>query len=335
MPDTRKEALRLMRVFSAFAVAFGAQLAAWGAPTSATAQPVDWSVLKADLEARIGQHEGVVGLAVIDLSNGETLSIRGDERFPTASTIKMAVLVELFTQIERGRISLGDPLTLLKVDQVGGSGILQHFDTPLQLTVKDAATFMINQSDNTATNLIVDKLGIRAINERMDSLGYPGTKLWAKVSRSRQTSINPDSSRVWGLGVTTPMENARIFASIYKGEMVSQEASRRMIAMARTQASGRHEIPRYLPPGVVVAHKTGEVSATRNDCGIVYANRPRGSNIFDPPNPGMRDYVICVYTNENEDRSWVPVDNTAEVLIGDLSKIVWDALEPAAASAAR
>ena len=318
-----------MRVSSVFTLALGAQLAAWGAPTAAVAQQTDWPGLKAKLEARIAQHKGTVGVAVIDMSNGETLSIRGDERFPTASNIKLAVLFQLFTQVERGRISLSDPLTLLKIDQVGGSGILQYFDTPLQLTVKDAATFMVDQSDNTATNLIIDKLGIRAINERMDSLGYPGTKLWAKVSKSRDTSINPDSGRVWGLGVTTPMENARMFAAMYKGEAVSPEASRQMIAMARTQAWGYNEIPRYLPPGTVVAHKTGSVSATRNDCGIVYTQRPRGKTISDPPTPPARDYVICVYTNENEDRSWVPVDNAAEVLIGDLSKIVWDALEPA------
>jgi beta-lactamase class A len=284
--------------------------------------------MRSGLEARIAQHKGVVGVAVIDLASGETLSIRGDERFPTASNIKIAVLLELFTQVERGRISLSDPLALLKVDQVGGSGILQHFDTPLQLTVKDAATFMVNQSDNTATNLIVDKLGVRAVNERMDSLGYPGTKLWAKVSRSRQTSINPDSSRVWGLGVTTPMESARMFASMYKGEAVSADASKQMINMARNQAWGYNEIPRYLPAGVAVAHKTGSVSATRNDCGIVFTQRPRGKTIFDPPQEGMRDYVVCVYTNENEDRGWQPVDNAAEVLIGDLSLVVWKAMNP-------
>jgi beta-lactamase class A len=320
-----------MRICSIFAVALGAQLAALGGtPATASAQSIDWAGMKSQLEARIAQHKGQVGVAVIDLASGETLSIRGDERFPTASNIKIAVLLELFTQVERGRISLSDPLTLLKVDQIGGSGILQYFDTPLQLTVKDAAMFMINQSDNTATNLIVDKLGVRAVNERMDSLGYPGTKLWAKVSRSRQTSIDPDSSRVWGLGVTTPMENARIFASMYKGEAVSAEASKQMINMARTQAWGYNEIPRYLPSGVVVAHKTGSVNATRNDCGIVFTRRPRGKTIFDPPQEGMRDYVVCVYTNENEDRGWQTVDNAAEVLIGDLSLIVWKVLEPAA-----
>lgn len=319
-----------MRVFPMFAVALGAQLAALGgAPSAASAQAIDWGGMRSQLEARIAQHKGVVGVAVIDLASAETLSIRGDERFPTASNIKIPVLIELFTQIERGRIELSDPVVMLDVDRVGGSGILQHFDAPLEMTVKDAATFMVNQSDNTATNLIVDKLGIRAVNERMDSLGYPGTKLWAKVSRSRQTSIDPDSSRVWGLGVTTPMENARMFASMYKGESVSAEASRQMINMARTQAWGYNEIPRYLPSGVVVAHKTGSVSATRNDCGIVYTQRPRGKTIFDPPQAGMRDYVVCVYTNENEDRGWQPVDNAAEVLIGDLSLIVWKILNPA------
>lgn len=319
-----------MRVLIAFVIALGAHLAPWGCMIAgAAAQQADWEGLRERLEARIAEHEGTVGLVVLDPVTGESLSIRGDERFPTASNIKVPILLDLFHQVEAGRIRLSDPLVMLDVDRVGGSGILQHFDAPLQITVKDAATFMIAQSDNTATNLIIDKLGVRAVNERMDSLGYPGTRLWAKVSRSRQTSIDPDSSRVFGLGVTTPMESARMFASLYRLEAVSAEASRQMIAMLRAQAWGYNEIPRYLPTGVVVAHKTGSVSATRNDCGIVYAQRPRGAGIFDPPAPGNRDYVICVYTNENEDRGWQPVDNAAEVLIGDLSRIVWEALEPA------
>lgn len=318
-----------MRVLPFLALALGAQFAGLPATGGAVlAQEPDWAGLKARLEARIAQHQGVVGLAVLDMQGGGALSIRGDERFPTASNIKTPILLELFTQVARGRIRLSDPVVMLDVDRVGGSGILQHFDAPLQITMKDAATYMIAQSDNTATNLVVDKLGIRAVNERMDSLGYPATRLWAKVSRSRQTSIDPDSSRVFGLGVTTPMESARMFASMYRGEAVSPEASRQMIAMHRLQAWGYNEIPRYLPAGVVTAHKTGSVSATRNDCGIVFAQRPRGQGIADPPEPGRRDYVICVFTNENEDRGWQPVDNAAEVLIGELSRMVWEALNP-------
>jgi beta-lactamase class A len=316
-----------MRLVLAFA--FALHLTPWGGLlVPASAQDTDWDGLKARLEARIAQHSGVVGLVVLDPATNQSLSIRGGERFPTASNIKVPVLFQLFHQVEAGRIRLDDPLVMLDVDRVGGSGILQFFDAPLRISVKDAAFFMISQSDNTATNLIIDKLGIRAVNERMDSLGYPQTRLWAKVSRRRETAIDPDSSQAFGLGVTTPMESARMFASLYRGEAVSAEASRQMIAMLREQAWGYNEIPRYLPSGVVVAHKTGSVSATRNDCGIVYAARPRGQGIFDPPAPGGRDYVICVHTDRNQDQGWQPVDNAAEVLIGELSRIVWAALNP-------
>ena len=317
-----------MRIVLAFAIALGAQLAPCADfPLAVGAQQTDWDALRGKLDARIAEHPGVVGLVVLDPGTGESLSIRGEERFPTASNIKVPILFELFHQVEQGRIRLDDPLVMLDVDRVGGSGIFQFFDAPLEVTVKDAATFMISQSDNTATNLLLDKLGIRAVNQRMDSLGYPETRLWAKVSRRATTSIDPDSSRAFGLGVTTPAESAQMFASLYRLEAVSPEASRQMIAMLREQAWGYNEIPRYLPAGVVVAHKTGSVSATRNDCGIVYARRAQGSGIFDPPAQGGRDYVICVFTKENEDRGWQPVDNGAEVLIGELSRIVWNALE--------
>jgi beta-lactamase class A len=298
------------------------------APTGAAVQDPSWATLRGQLQARVGRHHGKVGLVLLDLGTGDSLSIRGDEPFPTASNIKVPVLIELFSQIQAGRIRLDDPVAMLDVDRVGGSGILQLFDAPLRITMKDAATFMISQSDNTATNLIVDKLGIRAVNERMDRLGYHHTRLWAKVGRSRTTSIDPDSSRVWGLGVTTPREMARMFVSIYRGEAVSRDASEKMIAMLREQAWGYNEIPRYLPAGAVAAHKTGSVNASRNDCGIVYAQRPEGKNVSDPPGTGGRDYVLCVFTTDNEDQSWKPVDNAAEVLIGDLSRLVWEALEP-------
>ena len=105
-----------------------------------------------------------------------------------------------------------------------------------------------------------------------------------------------------------------------------------MVGMLRKQFWGYNEIPRYLPAGAGVAHKTGSVNASRNDCAIVYAPRPEGKDIFDLPAPGGRDYVLCVFTTGNEDQSWKPVDNAAEVLIGELSRIVWEALEPAVKS---
>jgi len=275
----------------------------------------DLGRLRAALEQRIARHDGTVGLALIDLARGDTLSIRGDEPFPTQSVIKVPILVELFHQIEHGKLRLDDPIVLVEADKKPGSGILQFLDTPHALTVRDAAFLMIALSDNTATNLIIDKVGIRNVGTRMDSLGLPRTKLHSKTF-DRSTSIAPDSSVRYGLGVTTPLESARLLAMIYRGEVVSADASASMIEMLREQFYNE-KLPRHLPAGVRVAHKTGEGSESRNDCGIVYA-------------PGG-DYVLCVFTNRNADRSW-RIDNEGHVVIADLARIVHDALRGEAAT---
>jgi beta-lactamase class A len=295
--------------------ALAAALLSAAVPAQAAAQQRPLAALRPALEQRIARHEGVVGLAVIDLATGDTLSIRGDEPFPTASVIKVPVLVEVFHQVEHGRLRLDDPIVLLEVDKRPGSGLLQHLSAPLQLTVRDAALLMIALSDNTATNLLIDKVGIRAVGARMDSLGLPRTKLHSKVF-DRASSIAPDSSARWGLGVTTPNEMARLFAMIHRGEAVSPEASKEMLRMLRAQFYGEG-IPRYLPPGTTVAHKTGSINEARHDCGIVSSREPQ------------RDYVLCILTKENRDRSW-RIDNEAQVLIADLARIVHEGLTGAA-----
>lgn len=261
------------------------------------------------LEARIATHHGTVGLAAIDLRTGTTLAIRGDQPFPAASVIKVPVLVELFHQVRQGRIRLEDPLVLLEADKKPGSGILQFLAAPHQLTVRDAAFLMIALSDNTATNLILDKIGIRSVAARMDSLGLPHTRIFRKVFSS-EPALDPDSAARYGLGVTTPLEMARLFALLYRGEAVSPEASREMLALLKAQFSN-DRIPRLLPAGTEVAHKDGSLDATRNDCGIVFT-------------PG-HDYVLCIFTTDNRDRSW-RLDNEAHLLIAELARIVHQAV---------
>ena len=299
----------------AFTVPLALALLASGAPDTAAAQQPLRS-LRPAIEQRIARYEGVVGLAVIDLATGDTLSIRGDEPFPTASVIKVPVLVEVFHQVENGRLRLEDPIVMLEVDKRPGSGLLQYLSAPLQITVRDAAFLMIALSDNTATNLLVDKVGIRAVGVRMDSLGLPRTALHSKVF-DRASSVAPDSSAGWGLGVTTPNEMARLFAMIHRGETVSPEASREMLRMLRAQFY-TDAIPRYLPPGTSVAHKTGSINQARHDCGIVSSREP------------ARDYVFCAFTKENRDTSW-RVDNEAQVLIAELARIVHEGLTGIAA----
>ncbi|MGH7466647.1 MAG: serine hydrolase [Longimicrobiales bacterium] len=266
--------------------------------------------LRRDLEARMARHRGVLGLAVIDLRSGDTLTIRGHERFPTASVIKLPILVELFHQMRHGRLRWEDRLVMLDADRVPGAGIIQHFQPPHELTVGDAATLMVSLSDNTATNLIIDKLGIRGVNARMDSLGLPATELYAKVFLRARTSVDTAGSARWGLGVTTPFEMATLLARLYRAELVSDTASKRMIELLKLQQT-RDRIPRLLPPGTVVAHKTGEVAESRNDCGIVYA--------------AQHEFVFCAFTRENVDQRWT-LENEAALLIAQLARLVYDAL---------
>jgi beta-lactamase class A len=275
---------------------------------SASAQVLD--KLRAPLEKRIASHRGVVGLYVKDLTSGEALSINGREQFPSASVIKVPILVELFHNIERGTIKLDDPLIMLAADQRPGSGVLQFLSTPHTLTVRDAAMLMIILSDNTATNLIIDKVGIRNVNARMDSLGLPQTRLHAKVFLGSATTIDTAATRKWGFGVTTPEEMGTLFEKLYRGTVVSDTASKQMIGMLRRNFD-YEEIPRLLPAGVAVAHKTGKLSASRSDCGVVY-------------NKG-KDYILCIFTRDNQDQSW-RIDTEARVTIGELARMVHDGI---------
>lgn len=269
-----------------------------------------FGALRPALEERIARHAGVVGVALIDPATSESLSIRGDEPFPSASVVKLPILYEVMLRVREGRLSLDDPLVMLDDDRTPGSGILQHLTPPFTLSVRDAALLMIALSDNTATNLLLEKLGARSVGERMDSLGLTHTEVFRKVFGDAADSYDREGSERWGFGVTTPLDIARLLAWIQRGDAVSPEASREMLRMLGNQHY-RSGIPRHLPDGTRVAHKTGSVSRARHDCGIV----------FGPD----REYVLCVMTRENEDRSWTDA-NEAEGLIADVSRIVFEAL---------
>ncbi len=265
--------------------------------------------LRAALEDRIARHRGVVGMVVLDPHTGEGLSIRGEEPFPSASMIKLPVLLVVFLRAEEGAFGLDDPLSMLAGDRAPGAGILRHFEAPAPLSVRNAALLMTALSDNTATNLLIAKVGARAVTDRMEALGYPESRLFRRVFGPAAESFDREGSERWGFGVTTPMELARMLASMERREAVTPEASAEMLRMLEAQQH-RVGIPRLLPAGTRVAHKTGTIAAARHDCGMVEVE--------------TRTVVVCIMTQENEDTrtAW---DNEAEMLQGELARLVFDA----------
>jgi beta-lactamase class A len=273
----------------------------------------DTAALRRTLDGLTSGYEGVVGISVRNLANGESLSIRGEEKFPSASLIKVSVLVALLDEVRRGTIALDDPITMIARDQVGGSGVLQHLHSGLGLTVLDAARLMIILSDNTATNLLLDKVPMRAVWARMDSLGLPATRIHSKTFL-RSTSVAMDSSVRYGLGVTTPDETVRLFALLHEGRAVSPEMDSVALGILRSNEDWT-KLARWLPEGATAAHKSGEVDQSRSDCGILYG----------PDAP----VAVCVMTRENRDTSYA-VDNPANLLIARIGAAVYRHYNPSA-----
>jgi beta-lactamase class A len=264
----------------------------------------DTARLHRTLDSVAQAHRGIVGYAVHNLDTGERLSRRGDEKFPTASLIKVAVLVTVYDLIDKGLMSQDDPLTVAKIDKVPGSGTLQFMHDGLGLTVRDAAWLMSTISDNTATNLLLDKVGIRRIWEKMDSLGLRQTRVHAKVFRARFTSVAPDSSEKYGLGVTTPNEMARLFALLADGRAVSPRADSTMLDIL-AHNEDYQMMQRYVS-GVRAPRKTGATDQVRTECALFYL---------------QSRVVACVLTRENQDRRWL-IDNEAQLTLAKIGEAV-------------
>lgn len=264
----------------------------------------DTAKLHQTLDAIAASHRGVVGYALHNLDTGERLSLRGDEKFPTASLIKVAVLVTLFDLVEKGMMSLDDRVTMSKIDKVPGSGTLQFMHDGLELTVRDAAWLMSTTSDNTGTNLILDKVGIRRIWEKMDSLGLRQTRIHAKVFLARYTSLVPDSTAKYGLGVTTPNEMVRLFALMADGRAVSARADSVMLDILGHnedyQMMQRH-VSRVRAP-----RKTGATDQVRTECALFYL---------------QSRVAACALTRENQDRRWL-IDNEAQVTLARIGQAI-------------
>ncbi len=241
---------------------------------SAFGQAKDSLALDARLRAETASFKGKVFLFAKNLDTGKTYSLEGDERVRTASTIKIAVMVEAFGRVAEGRAKWTDELVLTKAARYGGSGVLPELADGLRLTLRDCVNLMMLISDNTATNMVLDYLTTDAVNARMNSLGFKSTRIMRRVGSGGESKEgkDPDNKR-FGLGATTPHEMVEILAKLDRGEIISAAASKEMLdLMKREQA--RYAIGRTIAD-VPMASKYGALDHLRSCVALVYSKRGR------------------------------------------------------------
>lgn len=212
--------------------------------------------------------DGVLGVAILDLTSGETYFYNADEIYPTASSIKIAVLAELYRQNQSGSgAKLTDAYVVRKEDLVPDSDIMGGL-TPgvTRITNRDLATMVVAVSDNSATNVLIDRVGMENVNAMLDSLGLHNTRL-----RRKMMDIN--AAKEGRENVATPRELMQLLEAIYRAKVVNKQTSDDLLTMLSTHKDSAFR--RGLPDYVRAADKPGELEAVRNDSGIIYAqNRP-------------------------------------------------------------
>ena len=228
-------------------------------------------VLWQKLEATIGEVDhhldGVLAVAILDLTTGQKYLLHADEVLPTASSIKIAILAELYRQAQQGKLKLGDLYTLQSSDLVGGSGIAEAL-TPgvTRLTIRDVAALMISVSDNSATNIIIDRVGMENVNTLLDSLGLTRTRLRRKMMDVKAAGEGREN-------IATPREMVMLLEDLYRGKVLNKQMTADFFALLSVHKESY--IPRELPEDLRVANKPGELEGVRNDSGIVFTgNRP-------------------------------------------------------------
>lgn len=272
-------------------------LAAAVAQTAAPSakQQVLWQKLESTIHD-VDQHlDGVMGIAIEDLTTGDHFFLHENEVFAQASSIKITVLAQLYLQAQQGRLKLTDLYTVQSSDLVPDSDIMGGL-TPgvTRITLRDLATMMVAVSDNSATNVLIDRVGMENVNATLDSLGLSHTRLRRKMMDLKAASEGREN-------ISTPREMATLLETIYHGKVLNKESSADFFKVLSTNKSSW--IPRDLPADVKVADKPGSLEAVRNDSGIVFVEG--------------RPYVICVMT------SFLRNERDGEEAISKISLAAW------------
>lgn len=263
------------------------------------AQETNLNVVRQKTEARLHEiaacSRGAMGFVALDLTSGERFALNDTLTFPQASAIKIAILMEVYKQAGEGKFKLTDTRRIATKDKTGGSGILQDLgDGTVQLSIEDLCVLMIVLSDNTATNLLINLVGMDNINRTLDTLGL-------KQTRVRRRMLDTRASWRGDENVSTPAEAARIMEILFKGEFLDRKACDAMLAILRKTRAGT--IKSALPADVPVAFKPGGIAGVATEWAIV--------ELKDRP------YVLVVMENYG-----LPDD--APTAMKDISRVVYE-----------
>lgn len=291
-------------------------------------QSSDVAAIEARIAAVAGEIEGIIGVYAKDLASGAVISHNADTIFPTASVMKIPILWELYRQVEAGRVDLALRQRLGKEHHVPGSGILQDLDPGLEPTLHDLATLMITVSDNAATDLVIERIGLDNLATTLRDLGLTRTTIPMTVRALLYSTVGLDAANPehtyalyqersragvidWNCrayadednNLSTPREMAALLERIERRDGLSASSCAAMLDILKRQKYG-DRIPQHLPEGTEVAHKTGSIRGVRNDAGIVYT----------PAGP----YTLSLFAKRLAD----PVAGVAA--LARISAIIWE-----------
>jgi beta-lactamase class A len=259
-------------------------------------QELLWARMEDSVRTIVHETDAVVGVAILDLTDQRAFYLNADAIYPTASTIKIAVLAELYRQHERGSgAKLGDLYTVNAKDGVGTEGILQSMSAGVaRITNRDLALLMVSLSDNSATNVLIDRVGMDNVNSWLAQLGLERTRL-------RRHMLDVKAAQEGRENTSTPRELVTMLRAIHEGRVFGKATTEEFLKMLSTQKSSY--IPRHLPADLMIANKPGNLDAVRNDAGIIFV-------------PG-RPFAIAVMTTFASDGV------AAEESIGRIAYAAW------------
>lgn len=274
------------------------------APLNAKQQAL-WEHLRLDVSEVEQRLDGVLGVAILDLNSGQQLLIRADEIFPQASSIKIAVLAELYHQAQQsthrvsGKAALSDRYVVRAADLVPDSAILGGLTPGVSsLTNRDLATIMVAVSDNSATNILIDRVGMDNVVRLTESLGLAHTQL-------RRKMMDLEAAAQGRENISTPHEMMQLLEQLYRGKVIGPPLLDDFFNVLATHKDSW--IPRDLPPELKIANKPGELEGVRNDSGIVFLNN--------------RPYVICVMS------TYLANERAGEAAIARISSLAYGVFE--------